>query len=123
MGWQILHLSQQAHLSLKHGQCAVDFAAGDSISLPLDNLSIVVLESLHITLSAALLQKMAANGIAVFVCNETHTSSLYKFSPCSFYKICISKATATTPLATATCLTFYKICISKATATEPKQFG
>ncbi len=73
MGWQILHLSQQAHLSLKHGQCAVDFATGDSISLPLDNLSIVVLESLHITLSAALLQKMAANGIAVFVCNETHT--------------------------------------------------
>lgn len=73
MGWQILHLSQQAHLSLKHGQCAVDFAAGDSISLPLDNLSIVVLESLHITLSAALLQKMAANGIVVFVCNETHT--------------------------------------------------
>lgn len=73
MGWQILHLSQQAHLSLKHGQCAVDFAAGDSISLPLDNLSIVVLESLHITLSAALLQNMAANGIAVFVCNETHT--------------------------------------------------
>lgn len=73
MGWQILHLSQQAHLSLKHGQCAVDFAAGDSISLPLDNLSIVVLESLHITVSAALLQKMAANGIAVLVCNETHT--------------------------------------------------
>lgn len=73
MGWQILHLSQQAHLSLKHGQCAVDFASGDSISLPLDNLSIVVLESLHITLSAALLQKMAANGIAVFVCNEAHT--------------------------------------------------
>lgn len=73
MGWQILHLSQQAHLSLKHGQCAVDFAAGDSISLPLDNLSIVVLESLHITVSAALLQKMAANGIAVFVCNENHT--------------------------------------------------
>ena len=73
MGWQVLHLSQQAHLSLKQGQCAVKFAAGDTISIPLDNLSVVILESLQITLSSALLQKLASRGIAVFVCNETHT--------------------------------------------------
>lgn len=73
MGWQVLHLSQQARLSLKQGQCAAELAAGDTISIPLDNLSVVILESLQITLSSALLQKLASNGIGVFVCNETHT--------------------------------------------------
>ena len=41
----------------------------------------------------------------------------YQEAGLKFYKICISKATATGALKDSTITVFYKICISKATAT------
>lgn len=73
MGWQILHISRPAHLSLKHRQCTATFATEETVSIPVEELAVLVLENHQITVSAALLQRCAAAGVAVFVCSETHT--------------------------------------------------
>lgn len=73
MGWQILQLSQQARLSLESNQCSIYFVENqEKISIPLDNLNAVILESHLITVSSALLQSFAENKIAVFVCDKSH---------------------------------------------------
>lgn len=73
MGWQILHISQPARLTLEHKQCALFFPEqSEKVVIPINNLTAVILESTAVTLTSALLQAFAQNQIAVFVCNEVH---------------------------------------------------
>ena len=73
MGWQILHISQPAQLTLEHKQCSLFLVEKhEKVILPFDNLSAVIIESHAVTITSALLQAFSANQIAVFVCNETH---------------------------------------------------
>ena len=72
-GWQILNISQEAQLFLEHKQCVVHLKkTAEKVSLPISNLSAVILESPFITLSAALLREMAVQNVALFVCDESH---------------------------------------------------
>ena len=72
MAYQNLLISRPAKLSLKNRQlrCEQD---GSEISLPLEDITSVVLESPQVTLTSALLSACADESIAIITCDEAHT--------------------------------------------------
>lgn len=73
MAWQILSASKAGTLSLKNNQCFYYMEEdGQSVSFPLDNISVIVIESRHINITTALLSAAATNNIVIFICGEAH---------------------------------------------------
>ena len=71
-GWRTLVVQSDAHLSLRHGNLHLERADGQ-MSLPLDDLDVVLLESPRGMVSHAVLAHLAARGIALMVVDERHT--------------------------------------------------
>ena len=72
MAWQNLLISRPARLSLKNRQLRCEQEDGE-VSLALEDIASVVLESPQITLTSALMAACADENIAVITCDETHT--------------------------------------------------
>lgn len=71
MAWRSLHLSQAARLSLRDHQIVVDRADG-IVSLPLEDLAWVVLDTPQVTLTAAVLSAMMERGVALVSTGQAH---------------------------------------------------
>ncbi|NOS97177.1 MAG: type II CRISPR-associated endonuclease Cas1 [Methylotenera sp.] len=72
MAWQNLLISRPARLSLKNRQLRCEQDSGE-VSLALEDITSVVLESPQITLTSALIAACADENIAIISCDETHT--------------------------------------------------
>ncbi|MEI8362957.1 MAG: type II CRISPR-associated endonuclease Cas1 [Betaproteobacteria bacterium] len=72
MTWQNLLISRPARLSLKNRQLRCEQETGE-VSLALEDIASVVLESPQITLTSALMAACAEENIAIITCDETHT--------------------------------------------------
>ena len=72
MAWQNLLISRPARLSLKNRQLRCEQETGE-VSLALEDIASVVLESPQITLTSALMAACAEENIAIITCDETHT--------------------------------------------------
>lgn len=77
MKYRNIFIANKARLYLKNGCMMVDNGEVDSI--PLEDIRCVMVENQHATLSAALLAKLAENGVPVVFCNDEHlpSASLY----------------------------------------------
>lgn len=67
--------SNSGKLTSKDCQLVWDGKDGKHATMPIEDLGFVVLESKLIEISANLLQQLAANNVAVIVCDDTHTPS------------------------------------------------
>jgi CRISPR-associated protein Cas1 len=65
-------ISQPARLSLKNRQLLLEQEAGQSVSLPLEDIAVIVLETPQATITSALLAELAAQDVAVITCDATH---------------------------------------------------
>jgi len=72
MAWQSLLISRPARLSLKNRQLRCEQDTGE-VSLALEDIASIVLESPQITLTSALISACADENIAIISCDETHT--------------------------------------------------
>ncbi len=72
MGWQVLCITKPGSLSLKNNQCLYDIDGEESVSFPLDNLSVVIIETLYLKITSSLLKAFALNNIVLFFCGDTH---------------------------------------------------
>lgn len=72
MAWQNLLISNPARLSVKNRQLRCEQESGE-VSLALEDIVCVVLESPQITLTSALIAACAQENIAIITCDETHT--------------------------------------------------
>ena len=72
MAWQNLLISRPARLSLKNRQLRCEQDNGE-VSLALEDITSVILESPQITLTSALIAACADENIAIITCDETHT--------------------------------------------------
>lgn len=73
---RILDLSQSgAHLHLRHENLVVDREEMESQTIPLSDLSVLVVSHPQVTFSKALVAAMAARGCAFLVCDEMHLPS------------------------------------------------
>lgn len=59
MGWRILQITKPCKLSVKNRQLLYEPQEGDSIKLPLEDISVVILENRQILLSSSLLSELA----------------------------------------------------------------
>ena len=72
MGWRTVVISNPCRLSLKNRSLFVEPYSGESASLPLSDISALILESREAILTAALLSAVADEGIALFSCDASH---------------------------------------------------
>ena len=70
-----LCFSNIGKLSLKYEQLVWSAESGECRSVPIEDIGFVILESEKITITAAALQFLSANNVAVVVCDKSHTPS------------------------------------------------
>jgi CRISPR-associated protein Cas1 len=75
MGWRILHLVKPCKISVKNKQLFYESGDNENVTIPIEDLSVVVFETQYIALTAALLAEFASHGIVVFSCDWTHQPS------------------------------------------------
>lgn len=72
MGWRSVIVSQPAKLSLHNRQLRLEQDGGLEVEVPLEDISIVVLETPQALITTALLAALAEQAIAVLTCNAAH---------------------------------------------------
>ena len=70
MAYRCVIVSNPAHISTRSEQLVVE--TDERHTVPIEDISALMLESRRATLSAAALSALAQNGTAVFVCDEKH---------------------------------------------------
>jgi CRISPR-associated protein Cas1 len=73
MGWRTLVITNPSKLSLQNDQLKYSPKDGDIITVPIDDISVIVLEVHQVTITSALMSRLAESGIALFTCDKTHT--------------------------------------------------
>ncbi|MCB1559656.1 MAG: type II CRISPR-associated endonuclease Cas1 [Xanthomonadales bacterium] len=72
MGWRSVIVSKPARLSVKNRQLLLEQGEGDSVTLPLEDLCVLVLDTPQTVVTGALLSEFAAHAIAVITCDASH---------------------------------------------------
>ncbi len=72
-----IYFSRRAYLSLHLGQLVIELPQTDDspalkTTRPIEDLGIIIIESLHVTMTSALLSALLENNVAVITCNERH---------------------------------------------------
>ena len=70
MEFRSVFIANPAQLSVRRGQLVI--RQEGEYTLPMEDLSSLVLESRAVSLSAAALQELADQGVTVYLCDETH---------------------------------------------------
>lgn len=73
MAWRVVQITSACKLSVKNRQLLYEPADGENVTLPLEDIAVVILESRHILMTSTLLSELAEYGICLFSCDGTHT--------------------------------------------------
>ena len=73
MGWRVIYISNPAYLSLKNTNFLINQKElSEKISIDLEDISVIVIESRQVTVTTSLLSSIAKMKIALFICDEYH---------------------------------------------------
>ena len=75
MGWRILQITKPCKLSVKNRQLAYEPVEGEGLTLPLEDISVLILENKQISLNNSLLSELSEYDIVLFSCDSTHHPS------------------------------------------------
>jgi CRISPR-associated protein Cas1 len=73
MSWRIIKIATHSKISLNQNQLiyeAID--SGERLSFPIEDIATLILESLQINITSALLSKLTDFGVAIITCNPKH---------------------------------------------------
>lgn len=73
MGWRTLYVSHAAKLSVRHDSLVLN--NGEEYTIPISDLSSVVIETSQITLTAPLIDALSQSGAVVYICDAKHLPS------------------------------------------------
>ncbi len=73
MGWRSIIISKTSKISLKKHNFLYSPLESDDIIVPLIDISVIILETPQVTITSALLSKLAEENIVVFTCDKKHT--------------------------------------------------
>ena len=74
MGWRILQLTKPCKLSVKQKQLFYE-SYDTRTTIPIEDLSVVVLETRFVQLTGHVLSEFAANDVVVLICDASHLPS------------------------------------------------
>lgn len=72
-GWRTVFVSKPCKLSLKQLQLVYEPHEEEPIRVPLEDITVIVLETTQALMTTALLSKIAEKNIALFSCDDYHT--------------------------------------------------
>lgn len=75
MGWRIVQITKPCKLSVKNSQFVYEPFEDDKITLPLEDISVIILDNKQILLSNSLLSELLEYGIVLFTDNSSHIPS------------------------------------------------
>ena len=80
MAWRVIGIQNSSRLSVRDNQLVI--AQDEEVSLPIEDIDALILDSYGITATANLLTELATNSTTVVICNEKHlpTSVLLPYS-------------------------------------------
>lgn len=73
MAWQVIGISNPAQLSLKDHQLVIK--QNETVSLPIEDIDALILDSYGILTTANLITELSSNGTTVVVCDDKHLPS------------------------------------------------
>lgn len=81
MGWRVVCIANPARLSLKNSCLVVAPGDGETVSIPLEDISVLLVETRQASISSHLMSELGASGVLVFFCDGRHMpcSSLLPF--------------------------------------------
>ncbi len=75
MGWRIIQITKPCRLSVKDKQLLYAPQEGDELKIPLEDISVLILENKQITLSNYLFSELSEYDIVFFSCDGCHLPS------------------------------------------------
>jgi len=73
MGWRTVVISKPSKISLKNHNFLYSPIDSESITVPIEDISVIILETPQVTITSALLSKLADLNILLFSCDKKHT--------------------------------------------------
>lgn len=72
MSWRVIYFSKPAKLKIESSQLKYIPDEGDVFTIPIEDISVILLESNQILLTSALISKCCQNNILIFSCDDKH---------------------------------------------------
>lgn len=73
MAWRTIIVSKPSKISLKNHNFLYAPIEGDEVMVPLIDISVIILETHQVTITSALLSRIAEENIVLFSCDKKHT--------------------------------------------------
>ncbi|MDR1694864.1 MAG: type II CRISPR-associated endonuclease Cas1 [Lactobacillaceae bacterium] len=75
MGWRIVQITKPCRLSVKNKQLSYEPVEGEGVTIPLEDISVLILENRQISLNNSLLSELSEYDIVLFSCDFSHHPS------------------------------------------------
>ncbi len=87
MGWRTILVSKPCKLSLQDRQLLYEPEGSEAVTVPVEDVSVVILETKYALITSALLTRLAESGAVVFSCGDKHipTGAFFPFHQHSRY--------------------------------------
>jgi len=73
MGWRTLVITKPSKISISNDQLKYAPKEGEVVTVPVDDISVIILEVHQVTITSALMSRLTESNIVLFTCDKTHT--------------------------------------------------
>ncbi len=73
MGWRTVVITKPSKISIENDQLKYAPKDGEIIKVPIDDISVIILEVHQVTITSALMSRFTESNIVLFTCDKTHT--------------------------------------------------
>jgi CRISPR-associated protein Cas1 len=73
MGWRTVVITKPSKISIESDQLKYAPKDAEVIKVPIDDISVIILEVHQVTITSALMSRLTESNIVLFTCDKTHT--------------------------------------------------
>lgn len=73
MGWRTVVITKPSKISIENDQLKYAPKDGEVIKVPIDDISVIILEVHQVAITSALMSRLTESNIVLFTCDKTHT--------------------------------------------------
>jgi len=73
MGWRTVVITKPSKISIEKDQFRYAPKDGEVITVPIDDISVIILEVHQVTITSALMSRLTESNIVLFTCDKSHT--------------------------------------------------
>lgn len=72
MGWRTVVITKPSKISIENDQFKYAPKEGETVRVPIDDISVIILEVHQVTITSALMSRLTESNIVLFTCDNTH---------------------------------------------------